>query len=572
MIRLRHGWTVGLLAGLLAAIQSCGDSTAPGGTPVIEFGLTDIDLQAGRDTVVEVRNTGTAAIGPVQLVSLSVRNAGGGMVPGAQLQATPSEIATLIPGAGATVTVSITTPAGVAAGSYRVGLEARSQAVLLASTVVRFSVGAGSGPPQANTVRITGGPSAFTRGDVVQFSAEVLDSTGTAVPGAPLTWTVLGFGLFASDGRFVAYSTGPIRVVASSGTAADTMAVTVSDRTLTGSLQVVGQGQVDPNITTSDLWVNGSVLYSGTHASGGGGRFYAWSLANPTAPSQIDSLVIDARVVNDVKIRDDGTLAVITHEGSADGQNGVTLLDMTDPNHPTVITRYTQGLAAGIHNAWIDGTTLYLVTDGTNSTTGGLRILDISNPSNPVEVGSFYGGTGFLHDVYVRNGLAILSHWSVGLIIVDVGNGIAGGSPSNPVEVSRLTMPGYLVHNAWYWPAGGYIFLGDEVNRPGTMRVIDVSDLRRPSFVATYRALANTPHNFWLDETRGILYLAWYASGVRALDVNGPLMGELEREGREIAGLVYDGGTTMSWAPQLHNGLVYVSDFNTGIKVLQPNF
>ena len=34
------------------------------------------------------------------------------------------------------------------------------------------------------------------------------------------------------------------------------------------------------------------------------------------------------------------------------------------------------------------------------------------------------------HDVYVRDGLAFLSHWDAGLIILDVGNGMAGGSPA----------------------------------------------------------------------------------------------------------------------------------------------
>ncbi len=66
--------------------------------------------------------------------------------------------------------------------------------------------------------------------------------------------------------------------------------------------------------------------------------------------------------------------------------------------------------------------------------------------------------------------------------------------------------------------------------------------------------------------------MAWYSNGVRALDVSGELMGELDRQGREIASLVYDGVNTFTWAPQLHNGLIYVSDLNSGLWVLQPSF
>ena len=85
-------------------------------------------------------------------------------------------------------------------------------------------------------VRITGGPTAFVRGDAVRFTAEVTDNAGAAFPGNNISWSVLGgFGFFDRGGvrpRFVAYSAGQISVVARFGSVADTLAVTVSDRTL----------------------------------------------------------------------------------------------------------------------------------------------------------------------------------------------------------------------------------------------------------------------------------------------------------------------------------------------------
>ena len=266
---------------------------------------------------------------------------------------------------------------------------------------------------------------------------------------------------------------------------------------------------------------------------------------------------------------------MITHEGSSDGLNGVSLLDLAVPEHPTIITRYTTGLAAGVHNAWLEGNYLYLATRGSNAATRGLQILDVSNPAAPTQVAQFYGGASFLHDVYVRDGLAFLSHWSQGLIILDVGNGVAGGSPTNPVEVSRLQIPGFLVHNAWYWPAAGYVFLGDEnVTQGGfgRMLVIDVNDLGNPVEAASFSATGEAPHNFWLDESRGVLYAAWLSDGLRALDVTGQLMGELQRQGRQIAQVLYDLGNTVTWAPQLDNGRIYLSDFRSGVWVLRGNF
>jgi hypothetical protein len=231
-----------------------------------------------------------------------------------------------------------------------------------------------------------------------------------------------------------------------------------------------------------------------------------------------------------------------------------------------------------VHNVWIEGDFAYLVVDGT-SPTSGLRILDISNPGSPAIVASFYGGSSFLHDVYVRDGLAFLSHWDAGLIILDVGNGIKGGSPLSPREVGRIDIPGYWVHNAWYWPEVGYVFLGDEINLPGRVRVVNVRDPARPVEVASISKPGAAPHNFWVDEARGIGYFAWYEAGVQAFDLSGALLGDLERQGRFIADAGYaPGGACVTssqqcaWAPQFHEGRLYVSDMNTGLWVLDPEF
>ena len=291
---------------------------------------------------------------------------------------------------------------------------------------------------------------------------------------------------------------------------------------------------------------------------------------------KVFSLEIDAQTVNDVKIRADGTLVIITHEGSSDGLNGITILDLANPLAPTVLGRFTSELESGVHNVWIDGDYAYVAVDGSGN---GLRILDISDPASPTVVARYWAGSSFLHDVYVRDGLAFLSHWNAGLVVLDVGNGIAGGTPESPVEVSRLSELGGQTHNAWYWPETGYVFVGEEdFGTPGIMHVVDVRNLREPREVATFAVPGQTPHNFWLDEATGTLYLAWYGNGLRALDVTGDLLGELDRQGREIVGLQYNGGLgscnlpskdTCAWGPQLHYGLVWVSDMNEGLVVFE---
>jgi hypothetical protein len=409
-----------------------------------------------------------------------------------------------------------------------------------------------------------------------------------------VNWAVVpaNAGLMTAAGKFVGYGTGQPLIIASANGVADTLQVTVAQRSApSGSFAVTGQGLVSERFT-SDLWAHGNVVITGTWSTRNGNPgnvLYVWNISSPDAPVLVDSVVVDARTVNDVKFSPDGSLAVLSHEGG--GTNGITLLDMSSPFNPVEITQFSDLLEPStnnsVHNVWLEQSFAYIA----NSITNNLRVVDISNPQVPVTISSMNFGGGpspALHDVYVRDGLAFLSNWTDGLIILDVGNGIAGGSPNSPREVSRITFGGFSAHNAWYWPAAGYVFVGDEFSASslgvGIVKVVDISDPANPQEVASFHQTGDSPHNFWLDETRGILYAAWYSNGVFAIDVSSELLGRLDLQGREITNSRYNGATgcdfsspagvnlTCTWAPQLHNGRLYVSDLDAGLKVLRPNF
>ncbi|MFQ5746781.1 MAG: hypothetical protein ACE5HF_06125 [Gemmatimonadota bacterium] len=578
-----------------AAPPAGGGGAGGGGTEKVEFLPAALDLGTATSGSVELKNTGTRTVGPITVAAGPIVDAAGQPTVGSTLQVSPSQVATLTPGASANVDLSLTLASNVQSGAYRSTVSARIGQRVAASIGLDFTVTIQGAPP-TGSVTITGGPATAQQGDVSGYQAEVRDSANQVVQGATVTWSVIPAtaALIDGQGRFVGYQPGAARVVAASGSDADTLDLTITARAgPSGSFTVLGRGQVSQRFT-SDHWEFGNAAYTGTwgcrsQTTGDrcalgepgliGNRLYVWDISSPSSPALTDSVSVDARVVNDVKVNQSGTLAVITHEVSNDGLNGVTLLDLSNPLHPTVITRVTDpALSPGIHNAWIDGNFVYLVVDGQS----GLRVLDVSNPASPQLLPTtFFAPSFFLHDVYARNGLLFLSHWDAGLIILDVGNGIAGGSPQAPREVSRIRIPGYQVHNAWYWPSAGYVFVGDELSRPGSVRVIDVSDLSRPREVASLTIAGASPHNFWLDEARGIAYFAWYENGIQAVDVSGELFGQLEREGRRIAELQYGQGTgcfspstgaTCTWAPQLHNGNVFLSDLKTGLWVLRPTF
>jgi hypothetical protein len=210
-----------------------------------------------------------------------------------------------------------------------------------------------------------------------------------------------------------------------------------------------------------------------------------------------------------------------------------------------------------------------------------LLIYNVTDPGNislvaTVPVPANYG----IHDTFVRDGLAFVFAWDTGVIIYDVGNGMAGGSPASPVEVSRLvtsasgsTSP--EVHNGWWFhnpvtDEKRYLFIGQEgaavigSQASGDIHVVDVSDLTDPQEVAFFHIDGAGTHNFWMDEEKQILYVAYYNAGVVALDVSGTLSGNLS--GRLLSQIRPGGnGNTFTWGVQLANGSLYASDMLGGL-------
>ncbi|MEE9269039.1 MAG: hypothetical protein V3V49_02155, partial [Candidatus Krumholzibacteria bacterium] len=323
-------------------------------------------------------------------------------------------------------------------------------------------------PPAAqSTLTITTPSGALRQGDVVDLVAELRDTTGALVPDADINWSTAPFsaGVITTDERFLPQGTDSVFIFASvPGVAVDTSILTIEARAVGGSFTLVGASGALDRLTT-DLWVHGNYAYTATLGSQVAGvadpgrTLFVWDISNPSSPLVTDSVKVDAPRMNDVKVRADGALAIITHENSTDGLNGITILDLADPAHPTIISRFTDELETGVHNIWIEGDVVYVAVDG-----GGFRVLDISDPTNPTITARISSGSAtVLHnDVYVRDGLGFFTDWDNGLIIFDLGGGTAGGSPTNPVEISRILTAGGQTHNAWYWPAAGYVFVGEE--------------------------------------------------------------------------------------------------------------
>lgn len=452
-----------------------------------------------------------------------------------------------------------------------------------ATTTVRVDVAPGEGlsyaiAPEQTSVRT---------GDVVRFRATARRADSGEVRAFP-GWSVSGAGAQiendGGEGVFVAERPGTYRVTARLGeNAVVSSVVRVDERGHDAELVHVGRGPIGAH-HSGDVWVFEGVdgrdyAYIGTF-------FYdwmkVWDVTDPGAPVLTDSLQVDARRINDVKIHANNRLGIVTREGASSRRNGMVLLDLSTPAHPTILSEYTETLTGGVHNVWIESDLdlVYAVHNGTRA----VHVIDIADPRSPREVGRWEidNEQRSLHDVIVQDGYAYVSYWDDGVVTLDVGAGTHGGTPTEPAFVSQFKYPIGNTHVAWRH--GKYLFVGDEIfpagwdaDKPidarGYIHVLDMTDMDNPVEVARYEVPEAGAHNVWAEGDR--LYVGYYQAGLRVLDISGELRGDLYEQGREIAVIkTTDENTTtpnwpMTWGAQIHKGKIYTSDLNSGLWIAE---
>ncbi len=436
-------------------------------------------------------------------------------------------------------------------------------------------------------------------GDVVHFEAVAKDADGKTVPHYPVRYaaygeaydTIVEAGAISHvypDGAFVAERSGLHTVVAIAGPHSAQKTIRVTPRNVRQNVEVVGHGPVRDR-HTSDLWIwegADGCDYAITGTWGASGHAYIWDVSEPKNMQIIDVVKLDARTVNDVKISEDGKTAVLSREGASSRKNGIVILDVSAPRDGVrIIGRFDDQLHGGVHNVFIHKDHVFAVNNGRR-----FDIINIEDPSAPSRVGRFElttPGHG-IHDVWVEDGIAYTSNWHDGVVAIDVGNGVKGGSPNKPVEIGSYAWPNGWNHAAYPYTSTStgkrYIFGGDEAfpysginpapgsppdRAAGWIHIVQVDDWDDAKEVARYYVPEAGSHNLWVEDD--ILYIGYYNGGLRVVDVSGELRGDLYKQGREIAfwhpydPKGYIPNAPFVWGPQPYKGNVFMADFNSGL-------
>ena len=468
-------------------------------------------------------------------------------------------------------------------------------------------------PNPTDQIDLTASSKQARTGDVITFKAFAKSARNEILANIPIEFALqsnpdpsrpesVGSGAPAqidSFGRFVAEQPGIYNIVAMSGNTISRESVLVTPRNIQQEIEFLGHARVSDRVT-GDLWVWEGIdgkdyAVHGTWNAEGHAYFY--DVTDPRNMKLIDTVKVDARTVNDVKVSEDGKFCVISREGASNRRNGIVILDVSNPHDVTILATYDDGMTGGVHNVFIHKDHIYAVNNGRR-----WDVVNVEDPTKPFRVSRFETDTPgrSVHDVWVRDGIAYQAGRSDGLIVIDVGGGGKGGSPSNPVEMGRLPQLTGWNHAVWPFRSKStgklYVFGGDEAfytnplkpegggilwkeqipsRAKGWIHIVEFDDMSEPREVARYQLPDSGPHNLWIDWEKEIMYVGHYDAGLRIVDVSGELLGDLYRQGREIAKFYstdnegFLANAPFAWGPQPHKNTIFFADFNSGLWAIR---
>ena len=217
------------------------------------------------------------------------------------------------------------------------------------------------------------------------------------------------------------------------------------------------------------------------------------------------------------------------------------------------------------HNLWIDEEGK-LYAFGSNVGVGGAVIVDVAaDPWNPSVLGVY--NTYYLHDGFARHDTLYGAALWEDIQVVGVA------LPSQPVTFASFDSPDHFAHNCWLSDDGNTLYTTDEVAN-GFVAAYNVNDLSNVDELFRHKVQPGTgliPHNAHVDGNH--LVTSYYTFGCHVLDVEFPELPVLVAyydTSPQFSGTGYNG----AWGayPYLPSGNILVSDIETGLWVLNPEY
>ncbi len=216
------------------------------------------------------------------------------------------------------------------------------------------------------------------------------------------------------------------------------------------------------------------------------------------------------------------------------------------------------------HDLFVDEDAGILYACGTSNSA--LSLYDLNeNPEDPTLIIHF-NGLPYVHDCYVRDGIAYLNGGFDGLMIVDFSD------PTTPIIVSAI--PEYLeqgyCHSGWLNADGTKYVMADET--PGMdLKLFDVGNLTEIELLDTFNTQPSEviyPHNPMIRSE--LIFVSYYIEGLQIFDFSDPT--EVERVAyydtspvANVDSLAHYG----AWGvyPFLPSGRILLSDRQKGLFV-----
>ncbi len=316
-------------------------------------------------------------------------------------------------------------------------------------------------------------------------------------------------------------------------------------------------------------WVDENGIEYGIIGAGNGTAIF--SLEDPSTPELIQLVPGGLSLWRDIKSYDQ-YIYVVADEKS----DGLLIIDMQHaPDSiswkfwkPTIAFPSGSEVLQLCHNLYIDGQYLYLA--GCNrfgDRNKGIQIFDLApNPMEP----TFLSNTDpfYAHDVYADENTMYASNLGDGLFIIDVSD------KSAPSTMATIETSMDFTHNAWASDDQNYVFTTDERSN-AFVDAYDITDIDDIKLLDQYRPIATEglgviPHN--VHYYNGYLVTSYYTDGLKIVDATNPSI--LTEVGSYDTYFERDGGFGGAWGafPYLPSGRILVSDRESGLFVLEPNY